>query len=320
MRFVSRSAGSAIVLATIGIGFLASAVAAWSTNVLLPSAPRSRRLRISILAAHDEEGVDEDCCRRTMGEALTNMATISDAGFAAKFNKRRIQSVELKASSIPGAGLGLFAKKKIKAGTIISFYPAHIIGMDIGESVRRVSLDALGRTHEQHEEDDTSNQDYLHHILGKRPLMKADLAKDLGGQTLFVDVDMSRPELPGWSSHRINDGATVLENSEDGVLTYYRASRKAKNCVLVPFGPSPLLATVTTKKVGKGDELFTTYGCSYWLESLLTGTGEAEETSMTESIVLEAKEVAMDVLRGMQSVAVTNAGEAEELQAVFDAP
>lgn len=57
-----------------------------------------------------------------------------------------------------------------------------------------------------------------------------------------------------------------------------------------------------------------------WLESLLKETGEIEETDMTESIVLEAKEVAMDVLKGMRGAALTHASEAEELQAVFDAP
>ena len=41
---------------------------------------------------------------------------------------------------------------------------------------------------------------------------------------------------------------------------------------------------------------------------------------MTESIVLEAKEVAIDILKGMRDVAVTHASEAEELQAIFDAP
>jgi hypothetical protein len=56
-----------------------------------------------------------------------------------------------------------------------------------------------------------------------------------------------------------------------------------------------------------------------WLESLLKETGEAE-TDMTESIVLEAKEVAMDILKGMRGLKLTNASEEEELQAVFDAP
>ena len=47
-------------------------------------------------------------------------------------------------------------------------------------------------------------------------------------------------------------------------------------------------------------------------------TGEVEETYMTESIVSEAKEVAMDILREMKSVAVTNRAEEEELQIIFD--
>lgn len=40
---------------------------------------------------------------------------------------------------------------------------------------------------------------------------------------------------------------------------------------------------------------------------------------MTESIISEAKEVAMDILKGMKSVAVTCSSEASELQAIFDA-
>ena len=48
-------------------------------------------------------------------------------------------------------------------------------------------------------------------------------------------------------------------------------------------------------------------------------TGETIATDMTDSIVHEAREVAMDVLRGMKGLAITNAKEALELQAVFDA-
>jgi hypothetical protein len=228
--------------------------------------------------------------------------------------------MEVKESSIAGAGLGLFSKKKIKAGTIISFYPAHIIGLGFGDDIKKdmiVSFDASGKTHEPVQ---TADEAYVHNILGKRPLMKVDISETLGGEIMFIDVDTSQVESPCFVSHRINDAATVLSNSEEGVLAYYQKSHDAKNCVHVPFGPSPLLATVTTKKVNKGDEFLTTYGCSYWLENLLNDKGEAEETEMTEAIIKEAKEVAKDVFKGMESVAMTNADEARELQAIFDEP
>ena len=272
----------------------------------------------------DSDG--DDVCRETLGAALGKMAAVTESGFASQFNQRRMNLVEVRQSSVPGAGLGLFAKKALKSGTVISFYPAHILGMEVGDRIRRISLDGItGQVEEQNGDVDDDappkvDDAYLHHILGKRPLMHADIAQDLGGAAMFLDVDMMRPESPGWDSHRINDGATVLINSEDGVLTYYRASRQAKNCVHVPFGPSPILATVTTKKVKKGEELFTTYGCSYWLAPLMEETGESSETEMTDNIISEAKEVAMDVLKGMKGAALTHASEAVQLQAEFDKP
>lgn len=316
----------------------------------------------------DDGGTDDDIIRNTLDLALSKMKVICDDKFAARFNKRRMRLVEVRPSSIPGAGLGLFAKEQIKAGTIVSFYPFHtigIVGLADESIVRRVTIDTVtGKTVDQTDYDNTSissasdQQAYLMNILGNRPLMKKDISQDLGGQTIFIDLDMTQPESLGFSSHRVNDGATVSINSEEGVLEYYRESRKAKNCVHTPFGPSPLLATVTTRKIKKGDELFTSYGCSCkyfcsfeslldvtlacmnalfhrylsltifniflcrytdWLDYLLHETGEAEETYMTEAIISEAKEVAMDILKGMKSVAVTCSSEASELQAIFDA-
>jgi hypothetical protein len=148
--------------------------------------------------------------------------------------------------------------------------------------------------------------------MGNRPLLDGNFGDDV----LFVDVNPNRPVTLGWQSHLINDGATVETNNESGVLNYYEKSRRAKNCVHVPFGPAPILATVTSRKVKKGQELFTTYGCTYWLDALL-GVDE-ESTDITQAIQSEVKEAARDIFTSMQIVAVTDVNEAGRLRSTFD--
>ena len=55
--------------------------------------------------------------------------------------------------------------------------------------------------------------------------MKVNIAQDLGGKSIFLDVYIAQKESIGFDSHRINDGATVSINSEDGALDYYQVSR-----------------------------------------------------------------------------------------------
>ena len=244
---------------------------------------------VGVVVDDDDGGRDRDLLRRrTLDAALGKMRSIDDPSFGPRFNERRMRSVEVRESSLPaGAGLGLFATSGIRSGTIITFYPVHSIGIvdADGGQVRRVSMDAsTGLTRERggaddddrddDDDDDDDDESYLLHVFGSRPLMGADVSRDLGGSSIFVDVDVA-PRMGedgaevatiassrGFDGHRVNDGATVLSNDERGALDYYRASRAAKNCVHVPFGPSPLLALVSTKKIRRGDELLTTYGCS----------------------------------------------------------
>ncbi|KAL7510527.1 hypothetical protein ACHAXN_008221 [Cyclotella atomus] len=64
---------------------------------------------------HSSIGSDEhDVCKSTLVRALEKMQLIQTPEFApmASFNKRRMSLVEVKQSSINGAGFGLFAQKE----------------------------------------------------------------------------------------------------------------------------------------------------------------------------------------------------------------
>eukprot|EP00977_Amphora_coffeiformis_P030126 scaffold44864_cov221-Amphora_coffeaeformis.AAC.1 len=223
----------------------------------------------------------------------------------------KVASVHVDASSIPNAGKGLFASKNIQAGTIVSFYPVHAIGMDNEDRGDTLYLSAkdgdgisLGNAQDY-------SLDYIQYLVGSRPLGETAM-----GAGLFVDANPSKKDdADGWLSHYINDGATVLSNTDQGILDYYAASRRHKNCVQVPFGPSPVLATVTTRKVKKGQELFTSYGCFYWLETILM-PGE-ECTDINESALIQAKETAQDLFQAMQSCRTKYKEQEEQLCQVF---
>jgi hypothetical protein len=267
--------------------------------------------------------------------------------------------IEVAPSSIPKAGRGVFATRIIPAGTIVSLYPCHGVGVDFQQVDDNddddnndndttniiVALDPTDQEfflQQQQQESSKQAYNYLHYLLGSRPLggeeqvgtgatneQQNTNAQLFEGDALFIDVNPNQPTTSGWVSHFINDGAIVHSNSEIGVLDYYAESRKAKNCVHVPFGPSPILATVTTKQIEKGQELFTSYGCMYWLQEILTTTSilddgdddgndeEEEYTDITETIQLKVKETTIDLFQAMQSVRTCYANEEKAFHAAF---
>jgi len=226
-----------------------------------------------------------------------------------------VKSVEIKESSIPGAGLGLFARKNIKANTIISFYPAHALGVDVVEGAGFICDESDQEYFQKHP---SSKSSYLH--CTDQPIFKRQSLIQQAGledTPLYLDVNPNRPIVDAWVSQMINDGATVQSNTEEGVLEYYQATKQAKNCIHIPFGPSPIMATVTTRKVKKGQEFLTSYGATYWLGVLLDVHGE-EGVGVTNKIQAQIQETAVDLSRSMQSVSVVYANQLEVLQAEFD--
>jgi hypothetical protein len=199
-----------------------------------------------------------------------------------QFYSKLIKMVEIRDSSISEAGKGLFARKAIKANTIISFYPVHALGTNIDQPFTTSNDDdeLYFRT------TPTSQSLYLHctdqpifrrtSILANTVAEQSKLSsssstsKSIADDPLFLDVNPNRKLMDGWVSHIINDGATMTmpvstttsrhPDTETSMLEYYQSSKLKKNCIHIPFGPSPIIATVTTKKIMKDEELFTTYG------------------------------------------------------------
>jgi len=236
-----------------------------------------------------------------------------------QFYSKLCKSIEVQPSSIPGAGLGLFAKKNIKANTIVSFYPCHALGVDTGASSSSfVTLDDEAdrryfASHPSHQ------SGYLHctdQPIFERPSILGN-NNNQQQEPLYLDVNPERDLVPGWVSQMINDGATVTENTETGVLDYYQKSGAAKNCIHIPFGPSPILATVTTRKVKQGEELLTSYGGTYWLGVWLDLHG-AEGVAITKPMEEEIQASARDLRRSMQSARLVYANQLEALQIEFD--
>ncbi|KAL3940306.1 MAG: hypothetical protein SGBAC_005133 [Bacillariaceae sp.] len=230
-------------------------------------------------------------------------------------NSQIVKSIEVKESSIPGAGLGLFATKNIKAGSIVSFYPAHTLGIEHEDEFLFVSNNDQNRDYFLKNPPDASS--FLHATdqpIFNRPSIMAATAPEIKTAPLYLDVNPHRPVSPAWVSHYINDGATMKENSVAGVEDYYLNSKTKKNCIHIPFGPSPILATVATKKIKKGDELFTSYGCVYWIGVQYRNQ---ESAPMTTQIQQQIRDSAQDLFAAMNSVATRYQTTMEALEEIF---
>ncbi len=271
---------------------------------------QATRAPFALEDATDDRYVDIRTALDRMNTLLEDSAGSSSS--LQDFQKQIQKNVASGESSIPGAGQGLFATKNLKKGTLVGFYPVHGIGAEFEDgSYVCCGTTSEDQTHFDGIKDLKSN--YIQYLIGSRKLGGADFGEDT---QLFVDVNPSRADASGcWNGHLVNDGAIMTENSEQGMLDYYTASQKSKNCVHIPFGPSPLIAVVTTKKVKKGQELFTTYGCLYWLESIIQ-PGE-EPADATEAVQLKARDTAQDILTAMQGAQTAYKNQQAEIEESF---
>ncbi|KAL7535264.1 hypothetical protein ACHAXR_010501 [Thalassiosira sp. AJA248-18] len=255
------------------------------------------------------------------------------------------------------AGLGLFATKNIKAGTCVGLYPAHALGYELfvpieeGGEMNEDNLQDLSMFLAEPEdekyfsEQPHGNSPYLHAtdqpLFQRSSLLSSlfDEGEDEMVPPLYLDVNPNRnKELDvqlnhnlicdvyegTWTSHYINDGASLLDmqktgtSIEDGIEQYYTQSTQNKNCIHIPFGPSPILATVTTKKVKKGQELFTSYGVVYWLGAVdIPDDDEEAAPDMTETIQGQIVQSARDLQKAMEDTKIGYAAEMADLEKVL---
>ena len=262
-------------------------------------ATKSSRGTCLWLSSSEEFGVDTSSRIKSIRSALENMRALMEQGendsdnedpslmlLASIFPEQRA-IVAVDESSIVGAGMGLFAQRDIPGLTIIAFYPVHGMGMDLSNDEESEDFSifiGLDPTDQQYF-DLTSSDDYLQEYLvpGSRTFETAGLAQVASDMSLLIDINPNRICHPPWIGHFINDGATLENNSEQGIMDYNQQSQEAKNCVhAVPFGPLPIMASVTTRDVKEGEELFSSYGGSYWVQYL--GDGNEEMANVDEEI------------------------------------
>ena len=185
--------------------------------------------------------------------------------------------VEVKESTIPGAGRGVFAKKDIPRGTILCFYPAHgiLVGFDDPDISLGMNLPSVFIPDKQdvpyfqtHNPPTIFCRETDNTAIGKRSNVifggDKETAAKLPVISVSIDINPNRPVLDGWVGQIVNDGAKPSSPSVQDLIQYHYASLAKVNCHELPFGPSPLLATVTSRDVQKGEELFAHYGIEYW--------------------------------------------------------
>lgn len=285
-----------------------------NTNYQAPYATRTTGLTSSdVKQSSSDAKIDE--LQDALSNALCNTNYIMHPAFwqtetdaaLQSFYQSLLDSVKTKTSTIPGAGLGLFAARDIEAGSIVSFYPVHTMGCNLFRGGSEwVALDDTDQEYSMSTVEH-NGPNYALYLLGNRPP-----EAEYDG-TMIVDCNPNRPDIPGWIAHRINDGAIIEENTERGILSYLEKSMQKQNVVISPWGPSPLLAAFTTKDICKGEELFTSYGVSYWLDATFS---EQEWQKKTDAIKEKEKLLFECYLYYAKSGSYQR--EADALQAVFD--
>jgi hypothetical protein len=214
-------------------------------------------------------------------------------------------SVEIQPSLVDGAGMGMFARQNIQQGTIISFYPVHAIGVDFGDSSVCIASNDVSQDYfsdrdsnaAQNTNNNSNDCNYQQYLIGSRPLAGYCVAELFDGDNLFVDVDpnqvdnlvgkaiMSTMLRSSRPQERKESCSTIKDRGEGRIACTFPLAH-------VPFWQ------LSQRVKSKREELFTTYGGSYWLEVLVSDA----EIDVTDAIRQESLTVAKDIFTSMQAI------------------
>lgn len=154
--------------------------------------------------------------------------------------------VEVRKSEIHGNGV--FAKRDIKINEIITFYPAHILQLYIGNNESILAFS--NKIKEKHTDSPVNHiNDHYKYSCNNRNIL-------IGDPTIIDDSN--------YLGHLIND-SIMHDKTKKSRKLYNNLSNIQANCDFNNFEPYYLyIPIISTKFIKKDEELFVSYGAQYW--------------------------------------------------------
>jgi SET domain len=200
----------------------------------------------------------------------------------------RLNRSRVDASTIPNAGVGVFATRCIVIGEVITLYPGDALlqwnnATDFED--RSVALRVLLGPHITEME----RLDAFKGTLFGRSMDAARAYEVRISDTISVVGDAQRCHDAAYLGHLLNDGACLSSSSNSSNVTkaavtaYTRQSLAAANAKIVVGAQGCHAELVAMKPIAPGQEIFLSYGAAYWLSRLLPKQHSASRSPPTSS-------------------------------------
>lgn len=178
-------------------------------------------------------------------------------------------------STIPGAGRGLFASRDIAGGDVVTCYPGDALLFappDDGHDEEEDGPDEIVVWAEHVNAPDRWDDDEVFDGNAETGRPLTDYAFEMCGSYSVLALPALDAD-PAYSGHFSNDGAGhhaydaggAGAGVEEGIAAYVRESLGLSNAVHMPVEDCHV-ATVATRDIVAGEEIFVTYGPDYWLD------------------------------------------------------
>lgn len=170
----------------------------------------------------------------------------------------RLKRCRVARSTIPGAGLGLFATRDIRSGELITCFPGDALLL-WSKSVGDFSGD-VGVMLGPHVDADTVDVKELTSDAARSYEVKIEELESLV-------ADPTRIDDAAYVGHMANDKAMLTKPNKRSRRAYSRSTEAGHNAAFFDVSGCHL-GTTATKKIAKDEEIFVSYGEGYWMSRI----------------------------------------------------